>query len=166
MNDCSPTPENINPIVKPAVFKIEDFLATFPEFDNNGNRTIIMSSGRRAMMYFSIWKPQLPVTSCIDFGMNISQRDYAMFLLTAHIATLSNNNGEFGNPATTVGRVKKATIAAITVERDSSNSYTADEVTYWLNQTQYGVEYQAFVEMMTPVGVYTNTKRDTIRVLR
>ena len=107
-----------------------------------------------------------------------SDRWYALFLMTAHILKLKldaqNSDGQSPSGGgssvssggdSSVGRIRKAIIGSVSVETDSPNGYTATDWSYWLNQTQYGTEFLAYMEAATPLGVYLNRLPDTVRVL-
>jgi hypothetical protein len=147
---------------EPFIFPLDNFLAEFPEFDNNKSFTNVQIArvGNQAQKYITEGRRGFPLI-CPD------DRLYALFLMTAHILTLRKNAADelaSGNvPAG--GRVRKATVGAVTVETESPNQYTLDNLTYWLSQTAYGQELLSYLDMSAPAGLYLNTRRDSVRVL-
>lgn len=151
-------------------FPVDVFLEEFGEFASL-ELPFVMRHGRRAMHYVKYGKAGMPIPSDDD-----GDRIYALFLMTAHLIQLSLNNanqngeqpgsgGSSESGGGTVGRVKKAMIGSVTVETDSPNTYTSTDWTYWLQQTPYGSEFLAFMEAVAPLGVYLNTRPDSVRVL-
>lgn len=147
--------------VKPFVFPIENFLEEFPEFGANGfTQAQVNRCGRMASRYITEWRNGFPLQEADD-------RLYAMYLMTAHILTMRKNAADdFANGnSPTGGRVRKATVGAVTVETDSPNSYTMDDYSYWLSQTTYGQELLAYLANSAPAGIYCNSRKDSVRVL-
>lgn len=147
---------------EPFLFPLDNFLAEFPEFGNNTSftNTQIARVGSQAQKYITEGRCGFPLIRPDD-------REYALFLMTAHILALRKNASDelaSGNiPAG--GRVRKATVGAVTVETESPNQYTLDNLTYWLSQTAYGQELLSYLDMSAPAGLYLNTRRDSVRVL-
>ena len=154
------------------VFPIDDFLEMFDEFSSIDIK-VVQSCGKRAMHYVKFGGLGMPIPTDEDFD-----RWYALFLMTAHILKLKLDaqNSDSQNPSgggssvssssdSSVGRIRKAVIGSVSVETDSPNGYTATDWSYWLNQTQYGTEFLAYMESVAPLGVYLNRLPDTVRVL-
>ena len=147
------------------VFPIDDFLEMFDEFSSIDIK-VVQGCGKRAMHYVKFGGLGMPIPTDEDFD-----RWYALFLMTAHILQLKieakNENDK--DPSSTsdasVGRIRKSVIGSVSVETDSPNGYTETDWSYWLNQTQYGTEFLAYMEAAAPLGVYLNRLPDTVRVL-
>lgn len=145
----------------PAIFPQTEFLAHFPEF---GNEEVypsekIMLCGRRAMFHITEDVCEMPMQGPYRF--------YALFLMTAHILLLDKldaQNTEVGDNSS-AGIDFKATVGSVTVERTKPNSFTVDDWSYWLNQTPYGRELLSYLETRAPLGVFINTREDTVRDL-
>lgn len=145
---------------KPFVFPKDDFLAEFPEFGTGFTEAQVVRCGKAASKYITEWRNGFPLKEPDD-------RLYAMFLMAAHLLAMRKNAADEmanGNlPAG--GRVRKATVGAVSVETDSPNSYTSDDYNYWLSQTTYGQELLAYLANAAPAGIYCNNIRDSVRVL-
>ena len=152
------------PVGQPFVFPKDDFLAEFPEFtpaDGGFTEAQIIRVGNQAHRYITDWRDGFPLPEPED-------RAYALFLMTGHILTLRKQVADdiaSGDASSQVGRIKKATIGAVSVETDSPNSYTIDDYSYWLSQTPYGQELLAFLANSAPAGIFLNGKPDSVRVL-
>ena len=133
-----------------AIFQTDDFLAEFPEF---GDATVfplqtVTIAGRSAMRF---------ITHSVDgFPLVGSDRVYALFLLTAHILTLAKNASDSIAAGATPsgGLVVKSTVGSVTVEMQKPNTYTQTEWEYWLNQTTYGQQLQAYLSVAAPAGMF------------
>lgn len=156
---CNPCPKHGEPFV----FPIDRFIAEFPSFGNEENFTkaVIARCGKTASRFFS------PDGVCGFPLLDEDDREYALFLITAHILALRKNaDDELGTGSLPAGgRVKKATVGAVSVETDSPNSYSSDDYTYWFSQTIFGQEFLAFIAGVAPAGIYMNNCRDSVRVL-
>lgn len=144
------------------IFPIEVFLAEFPEFNNATTYTqaMIARCGKAASKYITQWECGFPLSDPDD-------RMYALFLMAAHILSLRKaaQDEVAGGNTPAGGRVRKATVGAVTIETDSPNSYTSDDYIYWLSQTTYGQELLAYLNNAAPCGVFMNTKKDSVRVI-
>jgi len=146
------------------VFPLDTFFVYFEEFDNPSaySRASVQSCGLRAMHYIKNGICGMPLPN--EGG----DRDYALFLLTAHILTLKKQSADAlatGGDGNVIGRVKKAIVGSVTVDTDSPNGYLSNDISYWLSQTQYGIELLAYLEMSVPIGTYINNRSDSVRVL-
>ena len=141
---------------------VDKFKAWFPEFadDDKWPRAMVEASGKRARFYIPIW------TQC-DY-LDGEDRDYARCLLTAHImitakqlmaelnkpGLIDGEGGVAGGSMTTIanpGIVTSAGIGSVNYSKTLPQSKDAYE--FWLNQTSYGVELQAFLANHIAVGV-------------
>ena len=98
---------------------------------------------------------------------NCDVRKYALFLMTAHILVLNHKTDEdtaAGNTSAG-GSVVKAAIGSVQIENTKPNSFTVDDWSYWLNQTEYGRRLLAYLDIQAPF-IYMNTRRDSVRVLK
>lgn len=147
----------------PSVFPVEDFLYRLPCFavkKEDGTpkyeQSYILEVGTRAMMHIT--------PSAFGMPMVGPYREYALFLMTAHLIELDDldDNGE--NP-TTAGTPFKATVGSVTIENTKQNSFMSDDWNYWLNQTKHGRELLAFLDVQAPCGVFLNTCNDSVRDL-
>lgn len=139
-------------------FPYDDFIEYFPEFSDK-DVNAVNSAGKSACLYLDTKVKGLPMDDS-------EHRIYALSLLTAHILTLrTQTNNPNGDGSQTIGRVRKATIGSVTVETDNPNGYTMTDWQFWLMQTQYGLEFLAFLESMAPIGWYMNTNDDSVRVI-
>lgn len=142
---------------------VEKFRAWFYDFADPEKwpDKMIIASAKRAMFY-------VPLRTQCD-QLDGDDREYARGLLTAHVAILSKQNeAAFNNPAlaqgsggvsggsmTTLpgtGIVNSASIGSVSYSRQLPQSNSAYE--FWLNQTPYGIEFQAFLSNHAPVGIY------------
>lgn len=158
---------------KDAAVDTDSFLAVFPEFDGNDifPRTLIEGCAKRAWFYCCRY------SQCDQ--LDGDDRIYAQCLMTAHLilmvarqkAVTSGNNGTTTIPGLppgtqmvggrtavtgqfgTTGVVTSASIGGENVSLTLPQSANAWE--FWLNQTMYGVEYQAFMSSHVPVGIYS-----------
>lgn len=147
---------------KPFVFPLEDFVAEFPEFGEGTSFTSaqIARVGKQAHKYITDWRYDFPLKEADD-------RMYALFLMTAHILVMRKNAADDlanGN-SPSGGRIRKATVGAVTIETESPNQYTSDDYNYWLSQTIYGQELLAYLANSAPAGIYCNGRKDSVRVL-
>ena len=156
---------------KDAPFDTDTFLAWFPEFDGNEifPRALIESCAKSAWFY------------CCKFSqcdqLDGDDRKYAQGLMTAHLivivtrqrAVVENKNSTVTGLPTgvtmvggktaatgqmgTTGMVTSASIGGESISLALPQSQNAWE--FWLNQTMYGVEYQAFMSSHVPVGIYS-----------
>lgn len=143
---------------------VDKFKAWFNEFadDDKWPRALVEASAKRARFYIPIW------TQC-DY-LDGDDRDYARGLLTAHIMIIAKQNkaamdqaalapgmgsgGVMGGSMTTLpgpGIVTSATIGSVSYNKTLPQSKDAYE--FWLNQTTYGIELQAFLANHIAVGV-------------
>lgn len=141
---------------------VDKFKAWFPEFadDAKWSRAMVEASAKRARFYIPIW------TQC-DY-LDGEDREYARGLLTAHIMITSKqlmaelnkpglvdgSGGFAGGSMTTIanpGIVTSAGIGSVNYSKTLPQSKDAYE--FWLNQTSYGVELQAFLANHIAVGV-------------
>lgn len=143
------------------VFPSDDFISEFPEFGKTPfTRAQVSRVGVQAHRYITEWRIGFPLP-------NPEDRLYALFLMTAHILILRKNAAdEIANGDTpSGGRVKKATVGAVSVETESPNQYKSDNYDYWLSQTTYGQELLAYLENSCPAGIYLNDRKDSVRVI-
>lgn len=105
------------------------FISQFPEFKNTNNIELYIN---RALLYFD-----RHCCFCKD------RKQYAVFLLTAHLISLQNNidNGE-----NTGGLQTGASIDKVSVSIAPPPFSDASE--YFFNQTVYGQELLAFFDMI------------------
>ena len=155
---------------KDAAVDTDTFLAMFPEFDGNDlfSRAMIEGCAKRAWFY------------CCRFSqcdqLDGDDRLYAQGLMTAHLLVIvTRQRAVVENKFTTVsglpsgvtmvgqrtsatgqlgttGIVTSASIGGESVSLTLPQSQSAWE--FWLNQTMYGIEYQAFMSSHAPVGIY------------
>lgn len=157
---------------KDAPVDTDVFLSIFPEFGANTelfDTRLIEACAKRAWFY------------CCRFSqcdqLDGDDRIYAASLMTAHlIVLLTRQRAVVENKNTTVtglpngvrmvgtkvaatgqmgttGIVTSASIGGESVSLSLPQSQNAWE--FWLNQTMYGVEYQAFMSSHVPVGIYS-----------
>lgn len=168
MHHCPTVPLHPNhPEMHPSTmdcprFDIDEFLSWFPVFSDEEvwKRPFIQGCGNRAMMHITHFLPHLPMK-----GM---YRQYALFLMTAHLATLDAQDDDAianGEPGGAGGVEFKATIGSVSIERTKPNSFTTDDLSYWLNQTKYGRELLAYLDTRAPIGVFINGPQDSVRDL-
>lgn len=141
-------------------FDLPTFLAAFPEFDDEAKwkKTVLQSAGYRASMHLSV--------SAVGMPLQGEQREYARFLVAAHILTLAKMNEDNGDDsgAGMPGMPFKATIGSVQVENTKPNTFTSDDWTFWYSQTLYGREYLALLDSVVQ-GVYLATQSDSVRDL-
>jgi hypothetical protein len=143
------------------IFPIPKFLSEFPEFNTDFfTKSMVARCGKFAMKYITQGIMGYPLSDPDD-------REYALFLMAAHILTLRKQAADdmAGGSTPSGGRIRKAVVGAVTVETDSPNSYTTDDYAYWLSQTTYGQELLAYLNNAAPAGIYLNTKKDSVRVI-
>lgn len=147
---------------QPPVFKLDGFLSYFPEFADEEKyaRNIVIRVGMRAMMHIC---PSV-------FGMPLAgaYRDYAIFLMAAHMIYLSasGNDGDIGGAASGMaGAPFKAIVGSVTVESSRQNPYTLDDWTLWLGKTPYGQELLAYLDLHSQGGIFLNEPKDSVRDL-
>jgi len=133
-----------------AIFQADDFLAEFPEFSDSTvfpTQTVAIA-GRSAMRFITAPEDGFPLVG--------SDRGYALFLLTAHILTLSKNATDAIASGSTPsgGLVVKSIVGSVSVEMQKPNTYTQTEWEYWLNQTTYGQQLQAYLSVAAPCGLF------------
>lgn len=144
---------------------VDEFKAIFYEFadDDKWPRREVEAAVKRARFYVPLW-------SQCDY-LDGKDRDYARGLLSAHIMVMSRQlraemeqpglggqngggGGVVGGSMTTLGGtgiVTSATIGSVSYNKTLPQSASAYE--FWLNQTKYGIEFQAFLSNHTPVGI-------------
>ena len=144
------------------VFPLDKFLAEFPEFNNAEIYPVplVQRCGTRAMLHVGPESFFMP--------MKGHSRCYALFLMAAHLIVLAKQDydsvseGGAGSPG---GSEIKATIGSVSIERTKPNSFTVDDWSYWLNETPYGRELLAYLDLQAPAGIFLNTARDSVRDL-
>ena len=145
------------------VFLFDEICAAFPAFKASGSvysDESIQLAGNEAMHHITEPSHGMPMENCDD-------RKYALFLMTAHILVLNHKTDEdtaAGN-ISAGGSVVKAVIGSVQIENTKLNSFTADDWSYWLNQTEYGRRLLAYLDIQAPF-IYMNTRRDSVRVLK
>lgn len=145
------------------VFPCDEFNASFPVFARNPSvysAEAIQLAGNEAMHHITNPSHGMPMENCDD-------RKYALFLMTAHILVLNHKTDDdtaAGN-ASAGGAVVKAIIGSVQIENTKPNSFTVDDWSYWLNQTEYGRRLLAYLDVQAPF-IFLNTKRDRVRVLK
>lgn len=141
---------------------VDKFKAWFAEFADDAKwpRAMVEAAGKRARFY-------VPIYSQCDY-LDGEDREYARGLLTAHImitckqnlaamdqaALATGSGGVAGGSMTALpgtGIVTSATIGSVSYNKTLPNSKDAYE--FWLNQTPYGIELQAFLINNIAVGV-------------
>lgn len=147
----------------PTAFPVDEFLYRFPCFavlKDDGTdkyaKTYLIETGTRAMMHITPPAPGMPMVG--------PYREYALFLMTAHLIELDDADDNGDNP-TTAGTPFKATVGSVSIENTKQNSFMSDDWNYWLNQTKHGRELLAFLDVQAPCGVYLNTPCDSVRDL-
>ena len=145
------------------VFPFDEFCAAFPAFKASGSvysDECIQLAANAAMHHITEPSHGMPMENCDD-------RKYALFLMTAHILVLNHKtDGDTTAGNTTAGgSVIKAVIGSVQIENTKPNSFTVDDLSYWLNQTEYGRRLLAYLDVQAPF-VFLNTKRDRVRVLK
>ncbi len=112
------------------------FLTQFPEFE--GNEYIDMMIGR-AINYIDI-----------HCGCICNKKQYAIFLLTAHLLTIQGN---IGNGETTGGIQTSASIDKVSVSI-APPPFT-NNFEYWSGQSPYGAELLALINLSVATPDYT-----------
>ena len=111
------------------------FISQFPEFTDNESIDVMIS---RATNYVDI-----------HCGCICNKKQYAIFLLAAHLLTIQNN---ISNGETTGGVQTGASIDKVSV------SYAPPPYTngfeYWLSQTPYGQELLALINILIATPDY------------
>ena len=103
--------------------------------------------------------------SAMDMPLVGIYREYALFLMAAHLLTLDSQD-DAGDPGSSMaGTPFKATVGSVSVENTKPNSFTVDDWNYWLNQTKYGRELLAYLDTHSTPGVFLNTPCDSVRDL-
>lgn len=139
-------------------FPVDAFLARFPEFDDQEKfpYNFIQNCGDRASMHVTASVPGMP--------MRGPYREYALFLVAAHIATLDKQSENDGG--TSLGGMPyKATVGSVTVETTKQNTFTTDDWALWYGKTKYGQEFLALLDAHATPGVFVNTPEDSVRDL-
>ena len=111
------------------------FISQFTEFENNDNIDLMIS---RAVNYFEKY------TCFCDLD-----KQYAVFLLAAHLLNQQNN---IANGDTTGGVQQSASIDKISVS--NAPAPYSDNFDYWLNQSVYGQELLAYLNMKVVTPQY------------
>ena len=88
-------------------------------------------------------------------------REYALFLMTAHLITLDAQDDTDDPGSSLAGTPFKATVGSVSVENTKPNSFTVDDWNYWLNQTKYGRELLAYLDTQCAPGIFINTTCDS-----
>ena len=142
-----------------AAFPLDTFLARFPEFSNEELYPLskVQNCGDRAMMHIT--------PSAMDMPLVGVYREYALFLMAAHLLTLDSQD-DAGDPGSSMaGTPFKAMVGSVSVENTKPNSFTVDDWNYWLNQTKYGRELLAYLDTHSTPGIFLNTPCDSVRDL-
>lgn len=141
-------------------FPLQVFYSRFPEFDSEAyGDGIVINAGQRAMMHVTKSECGMPM-------FHMEHRQYALFLMTAHLLMLDKNDKDNASNGTggLAGIPFKATVGSVSIENTKPNTFTSDDFTYWLGQTKYGRELLSYLEVhATPV--YLNTPEDSVRDL-
>jgi len=139
------------------VFPLEDFFARFPEFNDSVKYKVayVQLSGDKAMMHVTPDEEGMPLRG--------PYRNYALFLMTAHLIELDDVTGTDGVAA--AGTPFKATVGSVQIENTKPNSFQSDDWNYWLAQTKHGRELLAFLDTQAPAGIFLNTEVDSVRDL-
>lgn len=114
----------------------QEFIAQFPEFSENPN--IDRMIGR--------------ATNYVDLHCGYicdKRKQYAIFLLTAHLLSLQNNiqNGDATGGVQTGATIDKVSVSI--APPPYSNGFE-----YWLEQTQYGAELLALINILIATPDY------------
>lgn len=103
--------------------------------------------------------------SAVDMPLVGVYREYALFLMAAHLLTLDSQD-DAGDPGSSMaGTPFKAMVGSVSVENTKPNSFTVDDWNYWLNQTKYGRELLAYLDTHSTPGIFLNTPCDSVRDL-
>ena len=143
----------------PSAFPLDTFLARFPEFDDSEKYPIanLQNYGDRAMMHITQSVPGMPMVG--------HYREYALFLMTAHLITLDAQDDANDPGSALAGTPFKATVGSVSIEATKPNSFTSDDWNYWLNQTKYGRELLAYLDTQCAPGIFVNTPCNSVRDL-
>ena len=141
---------------------VDDFFQWQPQFNNAAKypAELVVSCYKKAALYV----PKFAQCDQLDGA----DRNYARALMCAHLIVLqqkaealanadSPTGGGMGGISTpgqlgTVGQITSASVGGVSVGAQLPQSANAWE--FWLNQTPYGLEFQAFLSSKVPVGVY------------
>lgn len=145
------------------VFHCDKFCAAFPVFASNPSvytKEAIQLAGNEALHHITEPSHGMPME-------NVEDREYALFLMAAHILVLNHKTDEdtAGGNSSAGCMPIKATIGSVEIENTKPNSFTVDDWSYWLNQTEYGRRLLAYLDVQAPF-IYMNTRRDSVRVLK
>lgn len=142
------------------IFDLPMFLAYFPEFADEAvwKPTVVQSAGYRAMRHITTSAGGMPLIG--------EDRDYAQFLMAGHLLVLDKQDEDSGvsDGVGMAGTPFKATVGSVQVENTKPNSFQSDDWNYWLNQTKYGRELLAFLDVHAP-GIFLATQQDSVRDL-
>ena len=142
-------------------FDISTFKATFPVFADSEiyPDTAINLAGTEATYHIRDGVCGMPMA-------DENVRKYALNLMAAHILVLNvftDKTTAKGEP-TSGGNTFKSTIGSVAVENSKQNSFSIDDYSYWLGQTEYGRRLLALLESQAQF-VFLNTPRSSVRVL-
>lgn len=141
-------------------FDLSMFLAMFPQFDTaDWSKPTVQAAGLRAQLHISGWVEGMPLAAKF--------REYAQFLMAGHLLTLDKQNADGGpvdGSSALAGTPYKATIGSVQIEATKQNSFNSDDWNYWLNQTSFGRELLAFMDVHCP-GIFLATREDSVRDL-
>ena len=140
-------------------FPLDSFLGRFPEFANEDVYPMakVQNCGDRAMMHITPSQMEMP--------MHGFYREYALFLMTAHLITLDAQDDTDDPGSSLAGTPFKATVGSVSIEATKPNSFNSDDWNYWLNQTKYGRELLAYLDTQCAPGIFINTPCDSVRDL-
>jgi hypothetical protein len=140
-------------------FPLDSFLGRFPEFANEEVYPIskVQNCGDRAMLHITPSQMGMP--------MHGFYREYALFLMTAHLITLDAQDDTDDPGSSLAGTPFKATVGSVSIEATKPNSFNSDDWNYWLNQTKYGRELLAYLDTQCAPGIFINTPCDSVRDL-
>lgn len=146
---------------------VDKFLGWFYEFNDSSQWPVKMIEvcAKRARMYVTV------NAQCDQ--LDGDDREYARALIVAHLLVLmkkaqtqtqqqagGSSGGIAGGSSSSVGQLggngilTSASVGGVSVSMTIPQSQNAYE--FWLNQTPYGIEFQAFMSSHVPVGVYSN----------
>jgi Protein of unknown function (DUF4054) len=119
-------------------FDINAFFSQFPELSNNDSGVL--------SMYFDVAKNYV---GDVDYGwLNGNSRQYALLLMTAHMATLSCRAATGSGGGLLISTSDEATSAAYMPPPAKS------ALSYWLNQSPYGQRLLALLSIKAAGGIY------------
>jgi len=142
---------------------VDKFLGWFYEFNNSELWPVklIEVCAKRARMYVTVW------AQCDQ--LDGEDREYARALIIAHLCVLTKKAQQQTTPSATTtgggvaasgvgqlggsGILTSASVGGVNVSMTIPQSQNAYE--FWLNQTPYGLEFQAFMSNHVPVAVYS-----------